>query len=277
MQKIHQYVKTNHLIHGCPPAIVVATPLEPFGAVLILHVLLLPGLLCDASVWTAQREALAAHVDVAVADFSEHDSITDMARSALALKGGELIAIGHSMGARVALEMVRLAPERIVRLALLNTGVHPRRDGEEINRQALVDLAFEEGMDALADRWLPPMVHEGRVHDPALIEPLKAMVKRATPELHRRQIQALLNRPDARPLLSTIASPTLVMVGRQDRWSPLAQHEEIAAAIPHAELIVIEDSGHMTPVERPAEVTRALLGWLGLSQNAWTPQRAAGE
>ncbi len=244
---------------------------------LILHVLLLPGLLCDASVWTAQREALAAHVDVAVADFSEHDSITDMARSALALKGGELIAIGHSMGARVALEMVRLAPERIVRLALLNTGVHPRRDGEEINRQALVDLAFEEGMDALADRWLPPMVHEGRVHDPALIEPLKAMVKRATPELHRRQIQALLNRPDARPLLSTIASPTLVMVGRQDRWSPLAQHEEIAAAIPHAELIVIEDSGHMTPVERPAEVTRALLGWLGLSQNAWTPQRAAGE
>jgi pimeloyl-ACP methyl ester carboxylesterase len=67
------------------------------------------------------------------------------------------------------------------------------------------------------------------------------------------------------------------MVGRQDRWSPLAQHEEIAAAIPHAELVVIEDSGHMTPVERPDEVTRALLGWLGLSQNAWTPHRAAGE
>jgi pimeloyl-ACP methyl ester carboxylesterase len=243
----------------------------------ILQVLLLPGLLCDVSVWTAQVKALARHADVAVADFSEHDSITAMARSALALRGGELVVIGHSMGARAALEMVRLAPERIARLALLDTGVHPRRAGEEVNRQALVDLAFDKGMEALADRWLPPMVHQGRAHDPALMEPLKAMVKRATPELHHRQIQALLNRPDARPLLSTIACPTLVMVGRQDRWSPLAQHEEIAAAIPHAELVVIEDSGHMTPVERPDEVTRALLGWLGLSQNAWTPHRAAGE
>jgi pimeloyl-ACP methyl ester carboxylesterase len=243
----------------------------------ILQVLLLPGLLCDVSVWTAQVKALARHADVAVADFSEHDSITAMARSALALRRGELVVIGHSMGARVALEMVRLAPERIARLALLDTGVHPRRAGEEVNRQALVDLAFDKGMEALADRWLPPMVHQGRAHDPALMEPLKAMVKRATPELHHRQIQALLNRPDARPLLSTIACRTLVMVGRQDRWSPLAQHEEIAAAIPHAELVVIEDSGHMTPVERPDEVTRALLGWLGLSQNAWTPHRAAGE
>jgi pimeloyl-ACP methyl ester carboxylesterase len=243
----------------------------------ILQVLLLPGLLCDASVWTAQAKALARHAAVAVADFSEHDSVTAMAHSALALRSGELVVIGHSMGARVALEMVRLAPERIVRLALLDTGVHPRRDGEEVNRQALVDLAFDKGMEALADRWLPPMVHEDRVHDPVLMEPLKAMVKRATPELHRRQIQALLNRPDARPLLSTIACPTLVMVGRQDRWSPLGQHEEIAAAIPHAELVVIEDSGHMTPVERPDEVTRALLGWLGLPLTARTPHRAAGE
>ena len=119
-------------------------------------------------------------------------------------------------------------------------------------------------MSALADRWLPPMVHEARTQDILLMEPLRAMVMRASPEQHQRQIRALLNRSDARPLLPTIRCPVLVMVGRQDRWSPPAQHEEIAALIPHSELVVIEDSGHMSPVEQPEQVTKALLRWLGL-------------
>ena len=102
------------------------------------------------------------------------------------------MVLGHSMGARVALEMIRAAPHRITWLGLLDTGVHPVREGEQADRQALVDLAFEHGMGALADRWLPPMVHEARRQDPLLMEPLKAMVMRATPEQHRRQIRALL-------------------------------------------------------------------------------------
>jgi len=246
---------------------------NPFatGAVSALQIVLLPGLLCDASIWAAQVEALSAHADVAVADFSQHDSIAGMARAALALKEGPIVAIGHSMGARAALEAVRLAPERIVRLALLDTGVHPRRDGEEATRQVLVDLAFDDGMAALADRWLPPMVHEARLGDTALMAPLKAMVMRATPEQHLRQIRALLDRPDARPLLGSIVCPTLVMVGKQDRWSPLAQHEEIAAAIPGARLAVIEDSGHMAPAERPDQVSHVLLDWLGFNRNARAP------
>jgi len=97
------------------------------------------------------------------------------------------------------------------------------------------------------------------------MEPLKAMVARATPQQHERQIRALLGRRDARTMLPDIACPTLVMVGLQDRWSPLAQHEEIAAAIPAAELVVIENSGHMTPVEQPEAVSRALLAWLGFA------------
>ena len=168
------------------------------------------------------------------------------------------------MGARVALEMLRLAPERIAALCLMDTGVHPTRDGEEAQRQVLVDLAFADGMGALADRWLPPMVLEARAADAGFMEPLRAMVMRASPEQHRRQIRALVERPDPRPLLRTITCPTLVMVGRQDRWSPLAQHEEIAALIPNAELVAIENSGHMAPVEQPEEVSRALLRWLGL-------------
>jgi pimeloyl-ACP methyl ester carboxylesterase len=226
-------------------------------------ILLLPGLLCDASVWTAQVEALRPHALVLVADFSEHDSLEAMARSALAMVEGPIIAIGHSMGARVCMEMVHLAPERIVKLALIDTGVDSRREGEEAKRQVLVDLAYAEGMGALADRWLPPMVHSDRAEDRALLGPLKKMVMRATPEQHQRQIRALLNRPNLMPRLTGIACPTLVMVGRQDRWSPLAQHEEMAARIPHAELVVIEDSGHMTLLEQPEQVSNALLRWLG--------------
>src|SRR5918994_5960656 len=231
-------------------------------------IVLLPGLLCDASVFDAQVAALAPHAEVAVADFSREDSLEGMARVALALRDGPIVAVGHSMGARAALEAVRLSPDRIERLCLMDTGVHPKRDGEEAQRQALVDLAFAEGMGALADRWLPPMVGEARAADPAFMAPLKAMVMRASPEQHERQIRALVNRPDARPLLPTIRCPTLVMVGRQDRWSPLSQHEEIAALIPNAELVVIENSGHMAPVERPDQVSRALLRWLGFGGTA---------
>jgi protocatechuate 4,5-dioxygenase alpha subunit len=240
-----------------------------------MEVVLLPGLLCDATVWAAQVEALKPHASVTVADFSLLESLEDMARAALALRHGPLVVVGHSMGARVALEMVRAAPDRITRLALLDTGIHPLREGEEANRQILVDLAFKEGMFALADRWLPPMVHEARVHDPGLMEPLKAMVMRATPEQHQRQIRALLSRPDPRDFLSTIRCPVLVMVGRQDRWSPLAQHQEITALIPNAELVVIEDSGHMSPVEQPEQVSRALLRWLGLDVKKQAPPDAA--
>ena len=240
-----------------------------------LQVLLLPGLLCDASMWGAQVRALEPHADVAVADFSQEDSLPGMARTALALREGPLVVIAHSMGARAALEMVRLAPERIARLCLMDTGVHPKREGEEDSRQVLVDLAFQQGMAALAERWLPPMVHEDRVGDADLMEPLRAMVMRATPEQHERQIRALVTRPDPRPLLPTIRCPTLVMVGRQDRWSPVAQHEEIAAAIPGAELVVIENCGHMAPAEQPERVSQALLRWLGLPDGSRAPRQAA--
>jgi pimeloyl-ACP methyl ester carboxylesterase len=106
-------------------------------------------------------------------------------------------------------------------------------------------------------------MHPDRTDREPLIGPLREMVLRASPKQHERQIRALLNRPDPRPLLPTIRCPTLVLVGRQDRWSPVAQHEEIAAAIPGAELVVIEDSGHMVTVEQPEAVTQALLAWLG--------------
>ena len=118
-------------------------------------VVLIPGLLCDGTVWRHAADTLSRTHTVIVGDLSTQDSLTNMAEDMLAVCGEPLAVAGHSMGARVALEMVRLAPDRIVKLALLDTGMHPRKKGEEARRRELVDLAYEYGMKALADRWLP--------------------------------------------------------------------------------------------------------------------------
>ena len=224
---------------------------------------LLPGLLCDGTVWSAQAAALSGITDIiAFPDFHGHDSIAGMAEAVLAAAPARFALAGHSMGGRVALEIVRRAPERVGALALLDTGVHPRRPGEAEARQALVDLAWNEGMTALARRWLPPMLHPDRVGDAALMERLTAMVCRATPAVFEGQVRALLDRPDATMGLGAIRCPTLVLCGRQDGWSPPAQHEAMAAAIRGASLRIVEDCGHMATVERPEAVTDALRDWL---------------
>jgi pimeloyl-ACP methyl ester carboxylesterase len=117
-------------------------------------------------------------------------------------------------------------------------------------------------MDALADAWLPPMVHPDRRTDDGFMAPLRDMIRRSDPARHARQITALLNRPDARPLLATITVPTLVVVGRQDEWSPVGQHERLASAVPGARLEVVENSGHMVTVEQPEVVSSLLVDWL---------------
>lgn len=227
------------------------------------RLVLIPGLLSDRAAWQPVVDAMQDAGDVHVADCSTQSSIGQMARDVLDAVPGRLNVAGHSMGGRVALEMIRIAPDRVARLALVDTGVHARKPGEEIKRQELVDLAYNNGMAALAARWLPPMVHVDRLDDASLMQPLTDMVERMTPELHERQIAALLGRPDAQPVLADISVPTALVVGRQDAWSPLAQHEVMQQAIRGSQLHVIEDAGHFAPVERPAAVAAALDAWLG--------------
>ena len=231
-------------------------------------VCLLPGLLCDGAVWADQRRAFSPFAEVHIPDFWGQDSFEDMARKALDETSGPLAVAGHSMGGRVALEMWRLAPGRIARLGLLDTGFRGPRPEERAGRMALVELAYEKGMAALAARWLPPMVHPDRVTDASLMEPLTAMVCRATPQIFEGQQRAGLQRPDASGYLPLIACPTLILCGRQDGWSPVPQHEEMARAIPGAQLRLIEDCGHMATVERPDEVTAALQAWLAGDSSA---------
>jgi len=223
---------------------------------------LLPGLLCDATVWAPQVAGLSDIADIHTPDFLGHDDITAMAEFILAQAPPRFAVVGHSMGARVALEIIRLAPERVTHLALLDTGTHRRAEGEAEKRQILVDVANQHGMAALADRWLPPMVHPDRLSDTAFMDGLRAMVSRATPAIYAGQIKALLNRPEAEPGLAAIKCPVLIGVGRQDAWSPPSQHEAMARAIPQASYVVFENSGHMSPLEARDAVTAALRAWL---------------
>lgn len=224
-----------------------------------MTVLLLPGLLCDRSIWSHQIAAIEKFAEVIVPDFRYVDSITAMAQIALDAAPQTFSLAGHSMGARVAIEAFRRAPHRVDRLALLDTGVHPRGPGEESKRGELVEIARTQGMDAMAARWLPPMLHPDHTE---LLGPLAEMVRRSTPETFANQQRALLNRPEARAVLPLIKCPTLVLCGRQDVWSPVSQHEEIAKAIPHSKLVIVDDAGHMSPVEQPEAVTKSLLDWL---------------
>ena len=236
-----------------------------------LPVVFLPGLLCDHRTWAAQRSALADHDPIVLSSYGEAASITAMAHHVLAVAPDRMALVGHSMGGRVALEIMRIAPHRVERLALLDTGIHPRRPGEAEKRHNLVRVGRQWGMAALVDQWLPPMVHPDRGGDADYLAGMRAMAIEAGVDRYEREITALLGRPDAEPVLRTIRCPTLIGVGRQDVWSPLDQHERMANLIPDAELSIFEDSGHMAPMEAADQVTAALRRWLERPSNTNSP------
>ncbi len=221
----------------------------------------IPGLLSDDVVWQPVADALSERYQVVIADSSAGVSLSDMAAVMLAQYPGKLIPVGHSMGGRIALEMFRLAPGRIAGLGLIDTGAHGIEAGEQQKRQRWVDLANAEGIEAFLDVWLPPMVHPAR-HQDEVMGVLKAMVRRATPAQLERQIQGLVNRLDASGLLPQIEVPVLLVTGRQDEWSNVAQHEAMAAEVRDATLVVIEDAGHFAPIEKPEAMAGALRDWL---------------
>lgn len=229
-------------------------------------VVMLPGLLCDATVWQAQRQALP-HAECIVPDYGLLSSITAMAQHVLNQLAVERVAVvGHSMGGRVALEMARLAPQRIERIALLDTGYQRRpatEQGrlEELSRLELLQLARERSMREMGQRWARGMVHPAHVDAP-VFSAILDMIERKTSETFAAQIRALLDRPDGAPVLSTLSCPVLLVCGDEDQWSPLARHQEMQSMIPGSELVVIERAGHMTTMEQPAQVSGALQRWM---------------
>jgi pimeloyl-ACP methyl ester carboxylesterase len=232
------------------------------------HLVLVPGLSCDEAVWAPQASALADLASVRVAEHGLRDSLDGMAEAIIATAPPRFALAGHSMGGRVALEVMRRAGRRVSGLALLDTGYTPlpagdagRREAE--GRQELLELAQREGMRAVGRRWLRiPMIHASRVGDQALIDAILDMFERHTPAQFAAQVHALLTRPDATDVLGKVSVPTLVLCGREDAWSQLAQHRAMAAMIPGSMLVSVPECGHMATLERPDSVNRALRGWL---------------
>lgn len=223
---------------------------------------LLPGLMCDARIFADQsRQFPDAR---AWEGYGLADSLTAMAQLVLDAGPARMSLLGHSMGARVALEMYRLAPERIERLALVSTGTHPVRPGEAAKRHALLDLGHSQGIEALVDSWLPPMVGPDRQHDTALMIALRRMCVAVGVDACAAQIRALLSRPGLNDLLPAITCPTLIAVGDADAWSPPSQHQAIAAAIPGGRVSVVTGSGHMLPAEQPAALNSLIETWLAM-------------
>lgn len=224
--------------------------------------------MCDHTVWDAQISALSDIAEARVVEWGmQHTSLVKMAEAVLAEAPERFALAGHSMGGRVAFEVYRLAPERVTHMAVMNTGVIPRAEGaageeEERGRRHLLDIAFKQGIRAMAMEWLKGMVPDHRRGDAVLVEAIIRMFERKSPELFLVQQEALLARRDARPVLETIQCPALVLTGGDDVWSPPAAHEKISAGITGSQLVIVPKSGHMSTMEQPAAVTSAMRSWL---------------
>jgi pimeloyl-ACP methyl ester carboxylesterase len=223
---------------------------------------LLPGLLCDAALWRHQIAALEGLADCRVADFTSQDNVAAMAGSALAMMPQRFALAALSMGGYVAQEVMRQAPERVTRLALLDTSARPDTPEQTARRRGLIELAEKGSFKGVTPRLLPLLIHESRLDDEALTGVVLGMAERIGKDAFLRQQRAIMGRPDSRPTLVSIRCPTLVICGRQDVLAPLDCAMEIAAGITDARLVVAEDCGHLSPLERPETVNQAMAAWL---------------
>jgi len=230
--------------------------------------ILVPGLMCDDTSWGPVLPALSDHLPCHVVSHGNADSLVTMAQQILDTAPERFHIAGHSMGGRVALEVLRLAPERVLRLGLLGTGFRAKEAGaageEEVKkRQVLLDIARDQGIRHMALTWVQSMVAPSRLSDAALIEDIAQMFERKSEDVFKRQIKALLERPDASDVLAQVHVPTLVMAGEFDAWASPQQHQQIADLVPARPTVeVVVGAGHMMMMEKPEAVTALFLSWL---------------
>ena len=225
--------------------------------------ILLPGLLCDAALWQHQVEHLKDMVAVSVADLTQDDSIPAMADRVLQSAPPRFALAGLSMGGYVAQEIMRQAPERVERLALIDTNARADKEDQVKARRDLIHLAEIGTFKGVTPRLLPNLVHPSRLEDPNVAGVVFAMAERIGQAAFKRQQEAILARKDGRGDLAAITVPTLVLAGRQDQLCPPKVQEEMVAQLPHARLVLVEDCGHLAPLERPYATTAVMRYWLG--------------
>jgi len=223
---------------------------------------LLPGLLNTRRVFEQQIEALSDVADCIVPELWHHGTIGAMAEAALALAPPSFALVGFSMGGYVAFDIVRRAPQKVERLALIDTQAAPDSAESSARRRGLLEQTKIGRFHGVQRTLLPQLVHRSHVNEASVSQPIFDMAQEIGADGFVREQQAIIARADSRPLLVDIEVPTVVIVGRQDQVTPLPRSEQMAADIATSRLVVLEECGHMSPLEKPVEVTAALRRWL---------------
>ena len=224
--------------------------------------ILVPGLLCDGALWAHQAVALADVAAIRIADPTHDATVDDMARRVVAAAPGRFALAGLSMGGYVAQAIMRIAPERVERLALIDTTARADSPEQTARRKALIRQSEIGQFRGVTKRLLPLLIHPDRLDDDLLVGVVTGMAERVGKAAFLRQQAAIMARPDGRADLQRIRCPTLVLCGRQDQLTPFELHAEMAAAIPGAALVAVEDCGHLSPLEKPEAVSALLRYWL---------------
>jgi len=225
--------------------------------------LLLPGLLCDAALWQNQINHLKTMADCAVANTTRHDTIGAIAQDVLRDAPAHFALAGLSMGGYVALEIMRQAPERVIKLAIFDSSARADTKEQQERRRLLLVMSRAGQFKGVTPRLLPLLVHPDRIKDTALTSVITEMAERVGREAFNNQQSAILNRIDSRPFLKNITCPTLVVGGNQDAITPPDLLRELAEGIMGATLHMIEDCGHLATLEQPEIVNSLMEKWLG--------------
>lgn len=225
-----------------------------------MSILLVPGYMADETLWDDVVPRLAPYGPLAHADLRHDDSIEAMARRALADAPPVFVLVGFSMGGYVAREIQRQAPQRVRALALIATSARADSAAWRKSRGAVGSAAASIAFSGLSRTAIATSLHPKHQDNEAMIERVRAMGLRLGGETFRRQ-SSLVRRGDA-DRLGEIACPTLVVAAAQDRLRSLDESQELQAAIPGARFALIEDSGHMVPIEAPQALADILVRWL---------------
>jgi pimeloyl-ACP methyl ester carboxylesterase len=223
---------------------------------------LLPGLLNTRRVFEQQIEALSDVADCIVPELWQHDTMGAMAEATLAMAPPTFALVGFSMGGYVAFEILRRASDRVERLALMDTQATPDSPESIKRRRALLDQTKIGRFRGVQRSLLPQLVHPRHIGDATISQPIFDMAEEIGADGFVHEQRAIIDRADSRHMLVDIDIPTVVIVGRQDQVTPLPRSQEMAADIANSRLVVLEECGHMSPLEKPADVNAALRRWL---------------
>jgi pimeloyl-ACP methyl ester carboxylesterase len=225
-------------------------------------VLLIPGLLCSPRLYAAQVPQLWRLGPVTIADHTRDDSMRTIAQRILASAPPRFALIGLSMGGYISFEIMRQSPERVAKLALLDTSPRPDTPQQSEARRAQIELAKSGRLTEVLDAAFPNLVHPKHRADERVRQVHDQMAAEVGADGFVRQQLANIGRPDSRPGLSAIRCPTLVLVGDSDALTPPDIAAEIANGIAGARLVTVPESGHASTVEQPEYVTLALMEFL---------------